>query len=190
MVGVRSKLFLITFAILMVGTILVAASAVHLLRPQQQAAPAPSSTAAVPATVAVAARPACPQLQLPELQLPCLGNDNPSYPSSNKTQVIALWAWWCEPCRTELPLLAEVAANHPEWDVVGIHADQKAAAGADFLGELALGLPSYQDSHGATAAALGLPGVIPLLVVVKDGQVNWHAQTVTSAAQIEALVRG
>ena len=88
--------------------------------------------------------------------------------------VVNVWAWWCQPCRAELPVVEEFARAHPEYTVVGVHADGNAANGASLLNELGVGLPSYQDDAGVFAAAQGLPPVVPVTVVLRGGDVRMH----------------
>ena len=103
--------------------------------------------------------------------------------------MVNVWAWWCEPCRAELPYLQDVAEAHPDWQVVGVHADKNAGNGAAFLNDLGVELPSFQDSDNKFAGELGLPGVVPVTVVLKDGEVRKQfAQPFSSAAEIEKAV--
>ncbi|AZA14559.1 TlpA family protein disulfide reductase [Corynebacterium choanae] len=110
--------------------------------------------------------PECPVTTIAGIQFPCLGHpDKTAKLPIQQPTVVAVWAYWCKPCVKELPLLAEFAANHPEYQVIGMHADQTPQAGADLLDELGVRLPSLLDSRGDLAKAVGLPNVIPLLVV-------------------------
>lgn len=120
------------------------------------------------AEVGIAKRPDCPVGPVAGVDLECLGGQNSTELKS--VTVVNLWAWWCGPCRDELPLLEEVARTHPEWTVVGVHADTDSAKGADFLNELGNGLASYKDEDNRFAGTLGLPGVIPITLVLKDGE--------------------
>lgn len=121
-------------------------------------------------------RPDCAALGVAGVELGCLGAeaaaDAPRELSDGAVTVVNVWAWWCAPCREELPLMQRLAAEHPEYRVVGVHADPQAARGAALLDDLGLDLPSFQDSDNAFAAALGLPGVVPVTLVVVDGQVR------------------
>ena len=50
-------------------------------------------------------------------------------------------------------------------------------------------LPSYQDSDGTFAGTLGLPGVIPITLVVRDGDVvEKFVKPFTSAEELDKAV--
>ena len=130
-------------------------------------------------------RPDCPA----GINLPCLGGDVAG-PAKDVT-VVNVWAWWCQPCRAELPAVQEFARAHPEYSVVGVHADANAANGAALLNDLGVDLPSYQDTSGAFAAAQGLPPVVPVTVVLRGGeQVAVFAREFTSADELAEAVEG
>ena len=118
----------------------------------------------------MAKRPKCPEGPLAGVDLPCLGAAGTA--AAKNVQIVTVWAWWCEPCRAELPFFEDLARAHPTWNVVGVHADANAANGAALLSDLQVDIPSYQDDDGAFAGELGLPGVIPITLVVRDGTVE------------------
>lgn len=130
--------------------------------PRLLAGPEAHEDAAAP----VATRPDCPVSDIGHVSLPCLGGDAAG--SSPKPTVVNVWAWWCKPCREELPLFDALAAQHPEWNVIGVHADTNAANGAALLNELGLQLPSLQDDGNQFAGTFGLPGVVPITVVFDE----------------------
>lgn len=111
-------------------------------------------------------RPDCPAVNLAGVELDCLGGE--IQPAQQQVTVVNLWAWWCEPCRTELPLFDQLAAAQPEYNVVGVHADKASSNGAKLLDDLQVTLPSYQDDSNAFAGTLGLPGVVPITVVLSS----------------------
>ena len=133
----------------------------------------------------VAQRPDCPA----GLDLPCLGGEVAG--EAKEISVVNVWAWWCQPCRAELPAVEEFARTHPKYTVVGVHADQNAGNGAALLEEIGVDLPSYQDDSGAFAAEQGLPPVVPVTVVLRGGeQVAVFAKEFTSAEELAAAVEG
>ncbi|PAT10637.1 TlpA family protein disulfide reductase [Corynebacterium hadale] len=138
----------------------------------------------------VAQRPDCVAGGVGGVELPCLGGADVPGERAGVT-VVNVWAWWCEPCRTELPVLERYAADHPDVEVVGVHADRQAAAGADLLNELGVELSSYQDSDNSFAGQLGLPGVVPITVVFRDGeQVGTLAQAFESEEALASAIDG
>lgn len=188
---------------IVVATVLVILGAMKLfsVAPGPNAAPDPTVPTANQQTVApeeadnvaLGSRPDCLVRAIGGVELPCLGGNEAAEqkPGSNDVTVVSLWAWWCAPCREELPLLEEYAAAHPELTVVGVHADQKAAAGVALLNELGVDLPSYQDSSGVFAAEQNLPQVVPILMVFRGEQrIGMFAKPFASVEEIAAAVEG
>ena len=169
----------VSVAVIVAVTLLVVAGARSLLVDDQP----PGDPVAVEKQVPQ--RPDCPA----GLDLPCLGGDVAG--EAKEITVVNVWAWWCQPCRAELPAVEEFARTHPEYTVVGVHADQNAGNGAALLEDLGVGLPSYQDDSGAFAADQGLPPVVPVTVVLRGGeQVAVFAKEFTSAEELAAAVEG
>lgn len=137
-------------------------------------------------------RPDCPGGEVGGVVLPCLGGASSSNsPDNAAVTVVSLWAWWCEPCRKELPIIDDYARAHPEVQVVGVHADADEARGVALLNDLGVGLPSYQDSSGAFAGQLGLPGVVPILLVFRgDERIGMFPRAFRSQAEIADAVAG
>ena len=118
-------------------------------------------------------------------------HDGANIAEDEAVTIVNMWAWWCQPCREEIPYLEEVQKQHPEWQVVGVHADQNAKNGAGMLDEMGVDFVSYQDSHNKFATELGLPGVIPITIVyVGDTQKKVFAQPFRSADEIIESIEG
>lgn len=134
--------------------------------------------------------------ELAGIELPCLTSGKNETADlgaalAGKPTIINVWAWWCEPCRRELPHFDKLAKEHPEWNVVGIHLDKKSQAGADFLDELNVTtMPVYADRSHRFDTATSLPKVVPITVVYRaDGtRAQMYPQVVRDYEELEAAV--
>lgn len=105
--------------------------------------------------------------------------------------VLNLWAYWCAPCATELPAMADYQRRvGGDVSVVTVHQDENETAGLLRLAELGVRLPTLQDGQRRIAAALGVPNVMPATVVLRaDGSVaKVLPQAFTTADEIAAAV--
>lgn len=193
----KNQLIWITVgAVLM--TVAVIAGAVFLLRDagptagETQGADTQASASQAPEpepAADVPARPDCPSTGAGGIGLPCLGGENGDTPQEEGITVVNVWAWWCGPCRDELPYFDEYAAQNPDVRVVGVHADSNPANGAAFLNELDLDIVSYQDSDNKFAGTLGLPGVIPITVVFRGAeQIEMYPTPFESTEELSAAI--
>ena len=137
----------------------------------------------------VTGRPDCPEGAIGGVDLACLGGEATG--AQQEITVANVWAWWCEPCRAELPVVEEFARAHPEYTVVGVHADRDGARGAALLEDLGVDLPSFEDDSNVFAGTLGLPPVVPLTVVFRgEEKIGVFAKEFTSAEELAEAVRG
>ena len=174
----------VSVAAIIAITVLVIAGARALLVDD-----APQAGEGVVDKQAVAERPDCPEGALGGVELECLGG---GVSGAQQDVVVAnVWAWWCEPCRAELPVVEQFAGEHPEYTVVGVHADRDGARGAALLDDIGVDLPSFADESGAFAGTLGLPPVVPVTVVFRGGEkVAVFAKEFTSAEELAGAVAG
>ena len=78
--------------------------------------------------------------------------------------VVNLWATWCAPCRRELPMMVDLAAQHPGIDVIFANQREPAQRVGLFLATegLSLGLLVLDEAGvlGRHYAAMGLPTTV------------------------------
>jgi thiol-disulfide isomerase/thioredoxin len=74
--------------------------------------------------------------------------------------VVNVWASWCGPCRTEMPILQQVALDRGrEVGFLGVDLKDERAAAKRFLEKVPLSYPSYEDPEGDIYNAYRLAGV-------------------------------
>lgn len=108
--------------------------------------------------------------------------------------LVNVWATWCAPCRAEMPLLQQYAADPDRSaDVVGISRDVNTRAARSFLAERRVRFPSYLDEGFALTESLRptVPfNVVPTsFLVVGDRITAVHVGEFHSVAEIESEVR-
>lgn len=93
--------------------------------------------------------------------------------------VVNVWASWCAPCRSELPLLA---AAQKRWadrglHIVGVDVRDTATAARQLLTETgATNLSVVADPQGTAAVAWGVRGVPETFLLDRDGRIRAWVQ--------------
>jgi thiol-disulfide isomerase/thioredoxin len=89
---------------------------------------------------------------------------------SGKPMVINFWATWCKPCVNEMPLLNDIAQEHPnDLQVIGINVEEDLSSVNLFLEKLAIQFPVLLDSDGKVADQFQINGYPTTLFVDADG---------------------
>ena len=107
-----------------------------------------------------------------------------------KIVLVNFWATWCQPCREEMPMLAELHREHVTdgLTVVGIALDDVAAA-RGFAAELGIDYPILVGSTDVMAVVRqygNVSGVLPYSVLVdRGGEIRWTRLGVLEEATLK-----
>ncbi|GAB3000004.1 TlpA family protein disulfide reductase [Amycolatopsis acidiphila] len=148
---------------------------------------APTQNTAAPdlsAPRAAAALAPCPRgtgevAQLEGVTSQCLGDGaqlDLGTALAGHTTLVNVWATWCEPCKTELPVLAAYARQPGAAQVLLVQAASSQADGLALLTKLGVHLPSVFDGEGGTGparSALKVSALPASYLVTPDGQVHF-----------------
>lgn len=105
-----------------------------------------------------------PEIMLPRMQLIALDGSGVQLAGRDQPVVLNLWATWCPPCRREMPMMTELAADSPEVDFVFANQGESVDEVMTFL--KAEGLPQAgmvrdpQHRLMAELNAIGLPATL------------------------------
>ncbi|WP_431922791.1 TlpA family protein disulfide reductase [Amycolatopsis tucumanensis] len=185
----------------LVAGVLVLAVIVAVLPQVRSDSPAagPDLTAAR----AAAALAPCPSgtgevAQLAGVRAECLGDGTTVDLGSalaGQVTLVNVWATWCEPCRTELPVLQRYASEPGAVRVLTVQVQSKPDDGLELLAELGVRLPTVFDGDagsGPVRSALKVPPALPAsYLVAADGQVRLieSPRIFTDPEQVREVVR-
>ncbi|MEV6441098.1 TlpA disulfide reductase family protein [Amycolatopsis sp. NPDC051716] len=165
-------------------------------KPSGDLAPARAAAALQPCP---APGPAQPVKQLEGVTADCLGDGvrvDVGKALAGAPVLVNVWASWCEPCRTELPVLQEYARQPGAARVLGVQVQSPAKDGLDLLAKLGVHLPSVFDgdgSNGPVRTALKVPSALPAsYLVTAGGAVRFIAnpRSFVNTDQVRAAVEG
>lgn len=87
--------------------------------------------------------------------------------------VVNVWASWCAPCRTEMPLLDRAADEYSgRVTFIGVASSDSRDAAADFIEEIGVDYPSLFDASGDIRADLSLRGFPTTYLFDRDGELR------------------
>lgn len=184
-----------------IAAVILMVAGVIAIWPRSEPEPAPprDATRTAPdlsAARAKAALPACPQgsqgpADLRGITAECLADGRALDVAAalDGPVLLNMWATWCEPCKTELPVLAAYAAEPGAVPVVTIGVESRPGDALELLTALKVRLPSLLDEDGRTKQKLHPVG-LPASYLVEDGTVTLigNPRVFTSVDQVRQAV--
>ncbi|TDV40644.1 TlpA family protein disulfide reductase [Actinophytocola oryzae] len=165
-----------------IAAVILMIAGVVAIWPRSATVPAPAeATQSAPDLTRARAEadlPACPTSgQGPEdlrgITAQCLGDGSPVDVAKalEGTVLVNMWATWCEPCKTELPVLDQYAREPGAVRVVTLGVESRPADALELLTALEVRLPALLD-EGGTAMKKLHPVGLPASYLVRDGKVT------------------
>lgn len=114
--------------------------------------------------------------------------------AAHRGQVVVLnvWASWCAPCRSEAPVLAEVAGQEKDVQFVGLVTRDSESSARAFVERFGLDYPQVVDADGAQQLLFREnlpPQAIPsTLVIDKQGRVAARVLGEVSGPTLRGLI--
>ncbi|MDE0805369.1 MAG: TlpA disulfide reductase family protein [Acidimicrobiales bacterium] len=106
-----------------------------------------------------------------------------------KPVVVNIWASWCAPCRTEMPLLEKAQRSYGDRAVIlGVASKDDPASAEDFLTDLDITYPNVFDQSGEIRVALGLTAYPTTYVFGPDGQLRARVNGGISEQRLVGLI--
>jgi thiol-disulfide isomerase/thioredoxin len=133
---------------------------------------------------------------LPAVTLPCLGGGpDVDLATLRGPMVVSLWAYWCEQCRDEMPVLQQFHQRYSDQvAVLGVdYLDPQVTGALALMAETGATYPSLADPDGDLSAQQPFPVIrgLPYLAFVDaDGVVTFvKAGAVQSVPELVGLVK-
>jgi thiol-disulfide isomerase/thioredoxin len=103
--------------------------------------------------------------------------------------VVNIWASWCAPCRTEMPLLQNAADTYAgEAIILGVASNDDPREARRFLEDLGLTYPNVFDTTGEIRVALGLTAYPTTYVFGADGTIRARVNGGISEQRLAGLI--
>jgi peroxiredoxin len=115
--------------------------------------------------------------EAPDFELPLLDGSARATLSELQGQVVYLtfWASWCEPCRQEMPYLAQLWQRHngEGFQILAINVDEDVELARKFVANYELPFTILRDEDRAVSKTYRVPGFPTHYIVDRRGRVRF-----------------
>ena len=135
---------------------------------------------------------ATPPTPLPNLTLRSTGGEEASLTSfRGRPMVLNMWASWCPPCRREMPMMAEIAAERQDVTFLFVNQGEGGAAVERYLESANLTMQHVLlDPRTEVARNYAMPGLPATLFIGADGVLrSTHVGEISREALTVAIAR-
>lgn len=106
----------------------------------------------------------------------------------DRATLVNIFASWCVPCRSEMPLLIEAAKEHDDVAFLGIDHMDRLEDGEEFVAEQAIEFATIHDLEGDVAYAVGSRGLPTTVVFDRDGRLAGRVVGELTATSLNDLL--
>lgn len=109
---------------------------------------------------------------------------------------LSFWASWCEPCRQEMPYLAQLWQRHQQqgFQVLAINVEADSALAREFAGQYELPFPVLWDEQREVSSQYRVPGYPTHYIIDRRGRIRFSglgfnlADVAAISQEIETLL--
>jgi thiol-disulfide isomerase/thioredoxin len=113
----------------------------------------------------------------PAFSLPLRGGSAPLALEQLRGQVVMVnfWASWCEPCRTEFPLLDQIYKKYKGvgFTLVGVNVEPDSKDAERFIAKTPASFPIVFDKDSAVSKLYHVSGMPTTVLIDKKGVLRW-----------------
>ena len=127
-----------------------------------------------------------------DIPLTPLGGGDPTTLAAYRGQplVVNLWAAWCTPCRTEMPLIdATAARDQGKVAVVGVTSDDNQSGLEKVVADTGVHYPILRDDRGRLSSQLHVVGLPTTLAFDSSGRLVDRHDGIVDQAELDHLIQ-
>ena len=129
----------------------------------------------------------------PGFSLPLRGGSTPLALDQLRGQVVMVnfWASWCEPCRTEFPLLDQIYKKYKGvgFTLVGVNVEPDSADAERFIAKTPASFPIVFDKESAVSKLYRVSGMPTTVLIDRKGVLRWVHRSYAPGDENEYLNR-